>query len=128
MFAVKAGGPWRPVTARRSPPAGSPGSPPGLIAAGIGPGDRIGLMSATSLDWVLCDLAIWAAGAVTVPVYGTSSVEQVRWILADSSAVAMFAGDARCAAAIRAAQVRRSKRCGSLTAVAWTRWPEPGRT
>ena len=106
MFAVKAGGPWRPVTAEQS--AGRvAGIAAGLIAAGIGPGDRIGLMSATSLDWVLCDLAIWAAGAVTVPVYETSSVEQVRWILADSSAVAMFAGDARCAAAIRAAQVAK---------------------
>jgi len=42
-------------------------------------------MSATSLDWVVCDLAIWAAGAVTVPVYETSSVEQVRWILGDSA-------------------------------------------
>ena len=121
MFAVKAGGPWRPVTAEQS--AGRvAGIAAGLIAAGIGPGDRVGLMSATSLDWVLCDLAIWAAGAVTVPVYETSLVEQVRWILADSSAVAMFAGDARCAAAIRAgAGSRRSKRCGSLTAVAWTR-------
>ena len=106
MFAVKAGGPWRPVTAEQS--AGRvAGIAAGLIAAGIGPGDRVGLMSATSLDWVLCDLAIWAAGAVTVPVYETSSVEQVRWILADSGAVAMFAGDARCAAAIRAAQVAK---------------------
>ena len=106
MFAVKAGGPWRPVTAEQS--AGRvAGIAAGLIAAGIGPGDRVGLMSATSLDWVLCDLAIWAAGAVTVPVYETSSVEQVRWILANSSAVAMFAGDARCAAAIRAAQVAK---------------------
>jgi len=64
-------------------------------------------MSATSLDWVVCDLAIWAAGAVTVPVYETSSVEQVRWILGDSGAVAVFAGDARCATAIRAAQAAK---------------------
>ena len=68
MFAVKAGGPWRPVTAEEF--AGRvAGVAAGLIAAGIQPGDRIGLMSATSLDWMVCDLAIWAAGAVTVPVY-----------------------------------------------------------
>ena len=68
MFAVKAGGIWRPVTAKEF--AGRvAGVAVGLIAAGIVPGDRIGLMSATSLDWVVCDLAIWAAGAVTVPVY-----------------------------------------------------------
>ena len=79
----------------------------GLIAAGIQPGDRIGLMSATSLDWVVCDFAIWAAGAVTVPVYETSSVEQIRWILADSGAVAVFAGDARCAESIAAAQAAK---------------------
>ena len=104
MFAVKADGTWRPVTAEEF--AGRvAGVAAGLITAGIGPGDRVGLMSATSLDWVVCDLAIWAAGAVTVPVYETSSVEQVRWILGDSGAVAVFAGDARCATAIRAAQV-----------------------
>lgn len=60
----------------------------GLIAAGIAPGDRIGLMSKTRYEWTLLDYAIWAAGAVTVPVYETSSAEQVAWILADSGAVA----------------------------------------
>jgi long-chain acyl-CoA synthetase len=106
IFAVKADGTWRPVTAEEF--AGRvAGVAAGLIAAGIGPGDRVGLMSATSLDWVVCDLAIWGAGAVSVPVYETSSVEQVRWILGDSGAVAVFAGDARCAAAIRAAQAAK---------------------
>jgi long-chain acyl-CoA synthetase len=106
MFAVKADGIWRPVTAKEFADRVA-GVAAGLIAAGIVPGDRIGLMSATSLDWVLCDLAIWAAGAVTVPVYETSSAEQIRWILADSGAVAVFAGDARCAEGIRAAQAAK---------------------
>ena len=106
MFAAKADGAWQPVTAKQfadrvTAVAAS------LIAAGIQPGDRIGLMSATSLDWVVCDFAIWTAGAVTVPVYETSSVEQIRWILADSGAVAVFAGDARCAEGIRAAQAAK---------------------
>jgi long-chain acyl-CoA synthetase len=63
----------------------------GLVAAGIGPGDRVALMSRTSYEWTLIDYACWAAGAVTVPVYQTSSAEQVEWILTDSSACAVFA-------------------------------------
>ncbi|ASW56074.1 long-chain fatty acid--CoA ligase [Plantactinospora sp. KBS50] len=60
----------------------------GLIAAGIEPGARVGLMSHTRYEWTLLDYAIWAAGAVTVPIYETSSAEQMAWILADSGAVA----------------------------------------
>ncbi|MFC6062314.1 AMP-dependent synthetase/ligase [Streptomyces ochraceiscleroticus] len=60
----------------------------GLIASGVGPGDRIGLMSRTRYEWTLLDFAIWSAGAVTVPVYETSSPEQIQWILGDSGAVA----------------------------------------
>lgn len=63
----------------------------GLVAAGIEPGDRVALMSRTRYEWTLIDYAIWAAGAVTVPVYETSSAEQVEWILGDSSARAVFA-------------------------------------
>jgi long-chain acyl-CoA synthetase len=63
----------------------------GLAAAGIEPGDRVALMSRTRYEWTLIDYAIWAAGAVTVPVYDTSSAEQVEWILSDSGAKAAFA-------------------------------------
>jgi len=63
----------------------------GLIAAGIGPGDRVALMSRTRYEWTLADYAIWTAGAVTVPVYETSSAEQVEWILGDSGARAAIA-------------------------------------
>ncbi|GAT70763.1 long-chain fatty acid--CoA ligase [Planomonospora sphaerica] len=76
----------------------------GLIAAGVRPGDRVALMSATRLEWALCDFAIWAAGAVTVPIYETSSADQVGWIFADSGAVAVFAGDDRCEAVVRQAE------------------------
>ncbi|WP_371516693.1 long-chain fatty acid--CoA ligase [Kitasatospora sp. NBC_01300] len=61
----------------------------GLIAAGIEPGDRVGVMSRTRYEWTLLDFAIWTAGAITVPVYETSSAEQVEWILGDSGAVAV---------------------------------------
>ncbi len=63
----------------------------GLIAVGVEPGDRIGLMSRTRYEWTLIDYAILAAGAVTVPVYETSSAEQVEWILGNSAARAVFA-------------------------------------
>jgi long-chain acyl-CoA synthetase len=58
-----------------------------LIAAGIGPGDRVGSMSRTRYEWTVIDYAVWACGAVTVPIYETSSAEQVAWILGDSGAV-----------------------------------------
>ncbi len=62
----------------------------GLVAAGIGVGDRVALMSHTRYEWTLIDYAIWTAGAVTVPVYETSSAEQAEWILIDSGAQACF--------------------------------------
>jgi long-chain acyl-CoA synthetase len=62
-----------------------------LVAAGIEPGDRVALLSATRYEWTLADYAIWTAGAVTVPVYESSSAEQVEWILGDSGAKAVIA-------------------------------------
>ncbi len=61
----------------------------GLIASGVAQGDRVALLSATRYEWSLVDYAIWSAGAVTVPIYETSSAEQVQWILSDSGAVAV---------------------------------------
>jgi long-chain acyl-CoA synthetase len=66
----------------------------GLIEAGIGAGDRVALMSHTRYEWTLIDYAIWTAGAVTVPVYETSSAEQAEWILSDSGARACFVENA----------------------------------
>ncbi|MEQ7846476.1 AMP-dependent synthetase/ligase [Nocardioides kribbensis] len=63
----------------------------GLVAAGIEAGDRVALISKTRYEWTLLDYAIWFAGAVTVPVYETSSEEQVAWILHDSGARAVVA-------------------------------------
>jgi len=62
----------------------------GLIAAGIEAGDRVALMSRTRYEWTVADYAIWAAGAVTVPIYETSSAEQVEWMLSDSGARALI--------------------------------------
>ncbi|MCC2334557.1 AMP-dependent synthetase/ligase [Cellulomonas wangsupingiae] len=56
----------------------------GLVASGVQPGDRVAIMSRTRYEWMLVDFAVWAAGAVGVPVYETSAAEQVRWIASDS--------------------------------------------
>ncbi|MHC0433684.1 AMP-dependent synthetase/ligase [Streptomyces sp. O3] len=81
----KAGGSWRPVTAAafaREVAAAAKG----LIAAGLEPGGRVALMSRTRYEWAVLDFAIWAAGGQTVPIYATSSAEQVEWIVRDSGA------------------------------------------
>ncbi|MGO8882818.1 MAG: AMP-dependent synthetase/ligase [Streptosporangiaceae bacterium] len=83
-------GSWQDVTAAQFC-AEVTGLARALIAAGIEPGERVALMSRTRYEWTLIDYAIWAAGAVTVPVYETSSAEQVEWILGDSSPRAVFA-------------------------------------
>ncbi|GAA3509382.1 long-chain acyl-CoA synthetase [Streptosporangium album] len=62
----------------------------GLIAAGVGPGDRVALMARTRYEWAVIDYAVWAAGAVTVPIYETSSSDQVKWIVSNSGAKAVF--------------------------------------
>lgn len=83
----KVAGQWQDVTAAAFL-AEVRAAAKGLIASGVRPGDRIGLMSRTRYEWTLLDFAIWSAGAVTVPVYETSSPEQIQWILGDSGAVA----------------------------------------
>ena len=65
----------------------------GLIGLGIEPGQRVCIYSATRFEWVVLDEAIWAIGAVTVPIYETSSAEQVEWIVSDAQAVAIVMAD-----------------------------------
>lgn len=62
----------------------------GLIEAGIKPGQAIAIMSRTRYEWTLIDFAIWFAGAISVPIYESSSAAQIQWILSDSDAVALF--------------------------------------
>ncbi len=72
----------------------------GLIATGIQPGDSVGLLAKTRYEWSVTDYAIWYAGAVTVPIYETSSPDQIRWILSDSGARAVVVETADHSAAI----------------------------
>ncbi|MBT2209677.1 long-chain fatty acid--CoA ligase [Actinomadura sp. NEAU-AAG7] len=95
----RGGGAWRSVTAAEFADEVA-GVARGLIAAGIEPGDRVGLLSRTRYEWTLLDYAIWAAGAVSVPVYETSSAEQIEWIAGDSGLRAVFAETAAHEAAI----------------------------
>ncbi|MDF2573302.1 MAG: long-chain fatty acid--CoA ligase [Agromyces sp.] len=62
----------------------------GLVASGIQPGDKIGLMAKTRYEWTLIDFATWFAGAVLVPIYETSSPAQVKWNLGDSGSIAVI--------------------------------------
>ncbi len=76
----------------------------GLIAAGIGPGDRVGIMSRTRVEWTMADFGIWYAGAVSVPVYETSSADQSAWILGDSNAKVVIVESAKHAKVVQKAR------------------------
>ena len=72
----------------------------GLVAKGVQPGDPIGIMSRTRYEWTVLDFAAWAAGAVPVPIYETSSAEQVEWILTDAGVTVLVVETAAHAATV----------------------------
>ncbi|MFD7158494.1 AMP-dependent synthetase/ligase [Kribbella sp. NPDC059898] len=76
----------------------------GLIAAGVKPGERVALLSPTRYEWTLIDYAIWSIGAVTVPIYETSSPSQIQWILTDSEAVVAIVENATHGAVVDSAR------------------------
>jgi long-chain acyl-CoA synthetase len=80
---------WQPVTAKEFEEE-IRSVAKGLIASGVKIGDRVAIMSRTRYEWTILDFAIWFAGAVPVPIYETSSAEQIDWILTDSGAVAII--------------------------------------
>jgi len=79
------GGSWQPVTVRGFVHEVT-ALAKGLVAQGLQPGERVAIMSRTRYEWTLTDFAVWFAGGVGVPVYETSSAQQVQWILANSGA------------------------------------------
>ncbi|MCW2736412.1 AMP-dependent synthetase/ligase [Nocardioides sp.] len=81
----------------------------GLVAAGVEAGDRVALLSKTRYEWTLFDYAIWFAGAVSVPIYETSSAEQIGWILQDSGVRAVVAEGPD-----HLARVREARQSGDL--------------
>ena len=80
---------WQPVTAREVE-AEVRATAKGLVAAGISVGDRVAIMARTRYEWTILDFAIWYAGGCVVPIYETSSAEQVDWIWSDSGAVGVI--------------------------------------
>lgn len=80
---------WQPVTAREFEEDVRT-TAKGLIASGVNIGDRVAIMAKTRYEWTVLDFAVWFAGAIVVPIYETSSSEQVQWILEDSGAVALI--------------------------------------
>jgi len=88
----------------------------GLLAAGIGAGDRVGLMAATRYEWTLVDYAIWWSGAVTVPIYPTSQPEDAAGMLRDSGAAACVFEDAGRETAVRARSTSTVRHSWNLTA------------
>jgi long-chain acyl-CoA synthetase len=65
----------------------------GLVASGISPGHRVAIMARTRYEWTVLSHALWAVGAEVVPIYPTSSREQVAWILQDAACVGVFVED-----------------------------------
>ncbi|MBY4572002.1 long-chain fatty acid--CoA ligase [Gordonia paraffinivorans] len=92
VFRHKQGNDWAPITAADAA-ARITAIAKGLIASGVQPGDRVALLSRTRLEWNLVDFAIWSAGAITVPIYDSSSASQIEWIMRDSGAVAIVLED-----------------------------------
>ena len=89
MLSRPLGDGWQPVTAREFETEVRTAAK-GLIAAGIQIGDRVAIMARTRYEWTILDFAIWYAGGVVVPVYETSSAEQIDWILNDSGSVGII--------------------------------------
>ena len=80
---------WQPMTARQVEEE-IRATAKGLVAAGIAIGDRVAIMARTRYEWTILDFAIWYAGGCVVPIYETSSAEQVDWILNDSGSVGLI--------------------------------------
>ena len=89
LFSLPRNGQWLPVTTKEFHTQ-VVALAKGLVAAGIEPGDKIGLICKTRYEWTLIDFATWFAGAILVPVYETSSPSQVQWNLSDSGATAVI--------------------------------------
>ena len=87
----------------------------GLIAAGIGIGDRVAIMARTRYEWTILDFAIWYAGAVVVPIYDTSSAEQIDWILNDSATVGIIVETPELRELVQTVQPSHTKHIWTMT-------------
>ncbi|WP_283133775.1 AMP-dependent synthetase/ligase [Rhizohabitans arisaemae] len=90
VFLRKVGPTWTDVTVREFADQVS-ALAKGMIASGIESGDRVAIMGRTRYEWTLIDYAVWAVGAVSVPIYENASAEQIQWVVSDSGTKAVFA-------------------------------------
>ena len=105
---------WQSVTAREVDEEVR-ATAKGLIAAGIQIGDRVAIMARTRYEWTILDFAIWYAGAVVVPIYDTSSAEQIDWILNDSSTVGIIVETPELRELVKTVQPSHTKHVWAMT-------------
>jgi long-chain acyl-CoA synthetase len=75
----------------------------GLIARGVVAGQPVGMLAPTRYEWAVLDFALWAVGAFAVPIYDSSSAEQIDWIVRDSGVEPVIAASAKLADHVRGA-------------------------
>lgn len=102
MYAVREESGWRDVTAAEFA-SQVDAVAKGLIARGVVAGTPVAIMSPTRYEWTVLDFALWRTGSFAVPIYDTSSAEQIEWILADSGVSAVITDSAASADRVRAA-------------------------
>jgi long-chain acyl-CoA synthetase len=105
---------WQSVTAKEFE-AEVRATAKGLVAAGINIGDRVAIMSRTRYEWTILDFAIWYAGGCVVPIYDTSSAEQIDWILNDSGAVAIIVETPALRDLVKTVQPSHTKKMWTMT-------------
>ena len=105
---------WQPVTAREVEEE-IRATAKGLIAAGVQIGDRVAIMARTRYEWTILDFATWFAGAAVVPIYDTSSAEQIDWILNDSHSVAIIVETPALAALVKTVQPAHTRHMWTMT-------------
>jgi len=105
---------WQPVTAREVDEE-IRATAKGLIASGVQIGDRVAIMARTRYEWTILDFATWFAGAVVVPIYDTSSAEQIDWILNDSHSVAIIVETPALADLVKTVQPSHTRNMWTMT-------------
>jgi long-chain acyl-CoA synthetase len=105
---------WQPVTAREVEEE-IRATAKGLIAAGVQIGDRVAIMARTRYEWTILDFATWFAGGAVVPIYDTSSAEQIDWILNDSHSVAIIVETPALAELVKTVQPSHTRHMWTMT-------------
>jgi long-chain acyl-CoA synthetase len=105
---------WQPVTAREVEEE-IRATAKGLIASGVQIGDRVAIMARTRYEWTILDFATWFAGGVVVPIYDTSSAEQIDWILNDSHSVAIIVETPALAEIVKSVQPSHTRHMWTMT-------------